>query len=97
MRRLELQSVAEAEVAEAVEWYRLRSPAAAEDFLAAVDYTLRRIQQDPDRLPMVSRTLRRALLPRFPYGVYYRVFPDAVIVVGVVHGRRHPRRWRRRG
>ena len=97
MRRLQLQSVAEAEVAEALEWYRQRSPTAARDFLAAVDHTLRRIQRDPDGLPAVSRTLRRALLPHFPYGIYYRVFSDVVVVVGVVHGRRHPRRWRRRG
>ena len=97
MRRLQLQSVAEAEVAEAMEWYRQRSPGAARDFLTAVDQTLRRIQRAPESLPLVSRTLRRALLPHFPYAIYYRVFAEAVVVVGVVHGRRHPRRWRRRG
>ena len=72
VRRVLLQSVAEAEVAEALQWYRQRSPAAGRDFLAAVDQTLGRIQQDPESLPMVSRTLRRALLPHFPYGIYYR-------------------------
>jgi plasmid stabilization system protein ParE len=97
VRGLRLQSIAEAEVAEALEWYRQQSATAAQDFLAAVDQTLRRIEQDPESLPLVSKTLRRVLLPRFPYAIYYRVFPDVVTVVGVIHGRRHPRRWRRRG
>jgi hypothetical protein len=34
----------------------------------------------------------RALLPRFPYAVFFVVDPDMIRVVGVVHGRGHPRR-----
>lgn len=56
MRRLRLQSIAEAEVAEALEWYRQRSATAAQDFVAAVDQTLRRIEQDPESPPLVSKT-----------------------------------------
>ena len=96
MPRLRLQSIAEAEIAEALEWYRVRSARAATDFLATIDQTLRRIQQTPEAFPLVAATLRRVLLPHFPYAVYYRVLAEQVIVVGVIHGRRHPRRWGRR-
>ena len=97
MRRLRLQSIAEAEVAEALEWYRQRSATAAQDFVAAVDQTLRRIEQDPESPPLVSKTSGGPCCLASPYAIYYRVFPDVVTVVGVIHGRRHPRRWRRRG
>lgn len=96
MLPLQLQSVAEAEVAAAFDWYRGRSTAAARGFLIEIDRSLGEIQQDPTRYPLVTRTIRRALLSHFPYGVYYRVHRDKITVVGIIHGRRHPRRWRRR-
>jgi hypothetical protein len=54
-----------------------------------VDEALERIRQSPEANPLVTPTLRRVLLRRFPYAVYYRVFPSVISVVGVVHGRRH--------
>jgi hypothetical protein len=36
------------------------------------------------------------LLRRFPYAVYYKVFPLTISVVGVIHGHRHPDTWLRR-
>jgi len=97
VRPLRLQSVAATEVAEALDWYRSRSPNAARGFLSELDRTLGQIQHDPGNFPLVTRTLRRALLSHFPYGVYYRVHSEVISVVGIIHGRRHPRRWRRRG
>ncbi|MGH7628405.1 MAG: type II toxin-antitoxin system RelE/ParE family toxin [Gemmatimonadales bacterium] len=97
MRQLVVRSVAEAELAEAVEWYAGRSPGTARRFLAAVDEALARIRQNPGSFPVVHGQLRRVLVAQFPYAVYYRMFPTTISIVGVVHGRRHPRHWRRRG
>jgi len=36
------------------------------------------------------------LLWCFPYAVYFRVEAGAIVIRGVLHLRRHPRRWRRR-
>jgi hypothetical protein len=33
---------------------------------------------------------------RFPYGVYFIVESETLIVIAVTHGKRHPRRWRDR-
>jgi plasmid stabilization system protein ParE len=40
--------------------------------------------------------MRRAILRRFPYGVFFRTTTDEIIILGVIHGRRHPRQWRSR-
>ena len=58
-----------AEIDDALEWYRERSPQAAADFLVIVDEALREIAEDPKRFPVVHGRLRRIVLPRFPYAV----------------------------
>ena len=96
MRRLRVRKIARAEILAAFEWYLERSPAAAERFLAAVDDAMRRIEEAPERYPLIRGRLRRVLLERFPYGVYYKVYPSVISVVGVIHGHRHPDTWLRR-
>jgi len=44
----------------------------------------------------VHRTLRRALLRRFPFTVYYSVTAELIEIRGVLHNRRQPRTWLRR-
>jgi plasmid stabilization system protein ParE len=84
---------ARAEITEAFEWYRARSPDAAGNFLAAIDRALADIAEAPERFPVVRGRLRRLLLHGFPYAVYYKVFPRTISVVGVIHGHRHPDTW----
>ena len=40
--------------------------------------------------------IRRALLRQFPYGVYFAVDGDAVVVLTVLHTSRDPAEWQRR-
>jgi hypothetical protein len=35
-------------------------------------------------------------LHRFPFGVFYFADGDGAVVIGVLHGSRHPRRWKSR-
>lgn len=92
-----VKSVAEAEFAEAAVWYYRRSPAVSEAFVTAVESTLTRIGESPDAFPTVHRTIRRAVVPSFPYAVYFVQGATECVVLAIHHGRRNPRRWPRRG
>lgn len=96
MRRLRVRKIARAEIVAAFEWYLARSPRAAEQFLEAVDAAMRRIEDGPERYQVIHGRLRRVLLEGFPYGVFYKVYPAVISVVGVIHGSRHPDTWGRR-
>jgi plasmid stabilization system protein ParE len=91
--RLRVRKTARAEIAAALDWYLERSPAAAGRFLEAVDEALHLIEEAPQRHPIIRGRLRRALLRRFPYGVYYKIYPSTISVIGVIHGHRHPDTW----
>lgn len=96
MRRLRVRRVAKAEILSAFDWYLSRSPVAAGRFLDAVDEAMSSIEASPERYPVILGRLRRVLLRRFPYAVYFKVYPSTITVVGVIHGHRHPETWLRR-
>jgi hypothetical protein len=40
--------------------------------------------------------VRRYLLVRFPHAVFYNAGPDRLLILAVLHTRRHPDAWKRR-
>jgi hypothetical protein len=40
--------------------------------------------------------VRRSLVGRFPYGIYYRYVDGVWRVIACTHLKRHPRRWQQR-
>ena len=91
-----VRPVARAEIESAFDWYRDRSPAVAGQFLDEVDTALSRIEAMPEAQAIIRGRLRRVLLSRFPWAVYYKVHPSSISVIGVIHGHRHPGTWLRR-
>lgn len=94
--RLAVADAAAADIEEAAAWYESRRHGLGDVFLAAVDGMLDQLLEHPLRRPLVDADLRRALLPGFPYGVFYRFDRDQVLVLAVIHGRRDPSQWRTR-
>ncbi|MFW5739346.1 MAG: type II toxin-antitoxin system RelE/ParE family toxin [Myxococcota bacterium] len=82
---------AEAETRAAFDWYEAQSPNLGMRFLQAVGEAIDRISESPRGFPAQFRGLRRVLVRRFPYAVYYRVHSEHLSVVAVFHARRSPR------
>ena len=91
--RLKFSGRAVREVGEAYEWYEAQSPGLGSEFELALELQLKRMEQVPLLYPEVVPGVRRTLLPRFPYGVFYTVKDDLVHVLAVIHNVRNPRRW----
>ena len=87
---------AAADVEEAYRWYEGQRAGLGEEFLAAVSIVIESLESCPERFPVVYRQTHRVNLRRFPYGLFYRIIDDQVIIVVCMHGRRHPRRWQSR-
>lgn len=95
-RPLVLTPAAEKDVVEAHRWFKKRNPGRALYFLKSVDDAFTSIERKPELYARIYRNVRRALLQGFPYGVFYIARLDVVDVIGCVHTRRHPSRWRSR-
>ncbi len=96
MKLLIFRPAAAADDEEAYEWYQERQIGLGEEFLEAVHEAIRAVQDHPEQYPVIRRETHRVLLRRFPYGLYYRVHEDCIVIVACMHGRRSPRRWQSR-
>ena len=86
----------EEEVADAAEWYERRANGLGLDFLRAVEVALSEVRAAPERFPRVLGEMRRALLRRYPYAVFYTAAADRIEVLACLHTRRDPHRWQSR-
>jgi len=93
--RLKFSSRAVREIGEAQVWYELQSPGLGEEFIAAMELQLKRLEQAPLLYAEVIPRVRRALLSRFPYGLFFAVRGNLVHFLAVLHDARNPNRWPR--
>jgi len=93
--RLKFSSRALREIGEAQEWYELQSSGLGEEFIAAMELQLKRLEQAPLLYAEVIPGVHRALLPRFPYGLFYAVRGNLVHILAVLHDAHNPKRWPR--
>ncbi len=91
---VQLRPKAEHDLSEAAAWYEEQVPGLGHQFLDEVLVTCSVIAEAPLRYPVVHRNTRRALIHRFPFGVYYLVENATIVVLAIMHGSRHPRRWK---
>lgn len=92
-QQLVIRPEAEADIAETYRWYEDQQTGLGVDFLLALDTTFQLIRQNPNLFPKLYKNIRRVLIRRFPYGIFYLEEEDRVVVLAVLHARRDPERW----
>lgn len=81
-RRLILRKEAVLDISEVQEYYESCRIGLGNELLLCVEEVLDEIEAFPLRYRMLHRTIRRAVLHRFPYGIYYVASDAGVSVLG---------------
>jgi toxin ParE1/3/4 len=81
----------------AIDWYERQCPGLGSDFAEQVQAIFDRISATPEAHAKVYHDVRRALVRRFPYSIYYRFRADRIVVLAVFHNKRDPKVWKARG
>ena len=84
------------EIDEVVTWYESERPGLGLEFLDELLRTLAFVRERPEASPRTARTVRRALVRRFPYGIIFETVDDRIHVLAVMNQRRRPGYWRHR-
>jgi hypothetical protein len=75
----------------AVAWYELQQQGLGLDFLDCVDASLARIRRSPEIYPIVQSALRRCVVDRFPFSIYFEIEKKEIVIHAIFDNRRDSR------
>lgn len=96
-RRLIIRPWAKLDLADAALWYEQQRRGLGDEFLEAVKGRMTDVALHPGAFPIMHRKdIRRALVDRFPYAIWFVDAANGVVVLGIIHSARDHRRLLRR-
>lgn len=95
MAEVIVRRAAQADVRQAALWYESQRAGLGSEFTLHFDALVERIEQSPLQFPEIGRGVRRALLRRFPYAIYF-IAAACPVIIAVLHQHRHPDTWKDR-
>jgi len=90
---VEILEYAKLEIDDAHEYYNLHQDKLGVSFKEDVKSCIDRIVKLPELYPKVSNDIRKSLLHRFPYTVFYAIKKDKILILSVAHQSRKPFYW----
>jgi len=79
-------------------WYEIQKPNLGKDFITSIDRSLKTISDTPFTYPIVYKNIRRCVIKKFPFCIYYFIEEEVreIRVVAVFHNSRNPMIWKKR-
>jgi plasmid stabilization system protein ParE len=84
---------AKAEILHAARYYEDEVEGLGKTFVSYIENSIGEIESFPLASRLVRGDFRRFLIPRFPYGVIYRVEENKIFVAAIMHLKREPFYW----
>lgn len=94
--KIELSDEAEQDFDNSYQYYEEKSEQTADNFYRSIDESLEKISQNPHGYQEVHEDVRRFVVKRFPFSIYYRIKDIVVRVIAIFHTRRNPEIWQER-
>jgi len=94
--KLRLRQEAEKDLQEAFDYYQACRSGLGHEFMMCIEAALNSIQRNPSQFPQVHKNILRNFVHRFPFGIYYLIKSDLIVVIAVLHVRRNPHHWQSR-
>jgi plasmid stabilization system protein ParE len=82
----------ENDILEARNWYKASNEKLETRFLIAIENTIKRILEFPKAYGVRYKNIRIAHPPIFPYSIHFYIddLQNRIVIIAIVHGRRHP-------
>ena len=93
---IQVRRAAELDIAEAQVWYESQQSGLGAEFRTEVSSVIARLTDTPLIYQILHRDVRRAIVHRFPYLVWYRVIGKTVVVLACTYAGRDPKYVRAR-
>lgn len=94
--KVEFSNEAEADFDKSYQYYYLENPKVAESFLRQINLGLDRIKQNPYFYQVIHKEIRKYVIRKFPFIIYYQIASSVIKVVAFFHTSRNPEIWNER-
>ncbi len=84
------------EYGDAATYYDKISPELGNAFIESVENGINRIISRPEAWQIEEEDVRRHLIKRFPFGIFYTIERDHILIIAVMHMSRRPGYWKNR-
>ncbi|MGI0485689.1 type II toxin-antitoxin system RelE/ParE family toxin [Pantanalinema rosaneae CENA516] len=97
MKPVILHREAIAELDRSISYYETQKVGLGLDLLATVEQAIAKIQQNPNLgASYTIAGVRRYIIPRFPFQLFYTELEHLIWVVAIAHSKRRPGYWSKR-
>ncbi len=90
--KIMLSLEAESDIDESYLWYELRKKGLGINFINAISNAFHAINNNPDSWPMSDYGLKKFVIRKFPFVIYYLYYKEAkeIKVIAILHSSRNP-------
>ena len=90
---IEISDEAEIDFDKSYEYYYEDSPKVADIFFKRINLSLENVKQNPDSFSIVYKNVRKYVVKKFPFVIYYQIVDSIIRVIAVFHTSRNPEIW----
>lgn len=93
---IELSDAAELDLDKSYQYYYEDSPKIAAKFYKRINLGFENIKQNPNSFPFAHKDIRKLVVEKFPFVIYYRIDNTVIKVIAIFHTSRNPEIWNER-
>ncbi len=93
MYDIEISRFAYNEIEESRDYYNLQKHSLGLDFKRDVFAAINSIASYPTLYPIIFDEIRRCLLHRFPFSIFYAIRKNTIVILAVAHQHKKPNYW----
>jgi toxin ParE1/3/4 len=94
--QLLIRTEAEQDLMEAFSYYERCYPNLGNEFILCVEDSFSKISRNPLNFPKIHKELRRKLIQRFPFSIFFQIIGTHIVVFGVLPQKGNPANWQSR-
>ena len=92
MPEIIIKSYVAEDVAEAVLQYEEKRVGLGLEFFNTLEAAYNLIKRNPEIAPVKFKMIRRFVLRRFPYNIFYIIEDKLIVILGVFHAKKDPKK-----
>ena len=93
---IEVSYEAEIDFDKSYEYYYEDNPKIADALFKIINIGFENIKQNPYSYPIAYKDVRKYVVKRFPFVIYYRTIDSLIQVIAIFHTSRNPEIWNER-